>query len=223
MGRKRYAALFLAALMVLALTACGADKDKDKEKEGGMTIAPAQLTEEESALVNLLGVDLGTYRIFDFQVEGAKSFQIDSYELVGNDWNPVNIGQSTFEPEGTGRIALRFGKMTEGVLIRYQGADGHGGSGFSMLAQPDETGLTFATSALDGPAAVELDAEIPLVLQVASSKGEFSTYGVGYFGMPRELAKNGYEHVYAITVMFSQKPISQLSQDAPSAEPAPET
>lgn len=47
MRAKRYISLFLGLLMALSLTACGADKDKDKEGGNGMTIAPAQLTEEE--------------------------------------------------------------------------------------------------------------------------------------------------------------------------------
>ena len=59
------------------------------------------------------------------------------------------------------------------------------------------------------------------MLQVATAKSEFTTYEVDYFGMPRELAKHGYEHVYAVTVMFSEKTVAQLDQDAPTSEPSP--
>ena len=55
-------------------------------------------------------------------------------------------------------------------------------------------------------------------------------YPVDYFGMPRELAKHDYEHVYAVTVVFSAKSVGDLSRDVPSAapdeppaEPSPET
>ena len=60
------------------------------------------------------------------------------------------------------------------------------------------------------------------IFQIATTQNEFVTYDVDYFGMPRELAKGGYEHVYAITVTFSaSEPSQQL--DEPSAQPSPES
>ena len=41
--------------------------------------------------------------------------------------------------------------------------------------------------------------------------------------MPREYAKHGYEHVYAVTVMFSGKTVYELVDNAanPTASPEP--
>ena len=217
MRTKRYLSLLLAVLMGLTLTACGAGKDK--KKDAAMTIAPTQLSEEEAALMELLDIDPAAYRIFDFDVSGAKSVRLRAYELVDGAWNCVV--HSAYETVGgEGRIALTFGKMTEGVRMAHRDGAGLGAQEFTMEAG-DAAGMTFATSALADSAKIELDGEIPLVLQVATSKSEFSTCGVEYFGMPRELVKRGYEHIYAITVTFSAKAASE-PLDAPSAPPSAE-
>lgn len=233
MGRKQIAALVLAALMALGLSGCGADdsKDKDKDKDAAMTIAPAQLSEEEQNLARLLALGMESYHIFEFQVSGAQSFQFNTYELVDGDWSRIQGGGGAVLDAESGRIALTFGKITDGVRLALQREDGRF-TATSYQPEPgdDVSGMTFATSALDGTQTIELEQEIPLVLQVATAKNEVRMYQVDYFGMPRELAKHDYEHVYAITVVFSAKSVGDLSQDVPSAapdepsaEPSPET
>lgn len=223
MRTKRYISLLLAAVMVFTLTACG-KKDEDKETEDGMTIQPAQLTEEETALTELLAIEMGNYRMFDFQLKedsGVQSVQLTTYELTDGDWKVIAQERGALT-DSEGRIALTFGKMTDGVKAAVQSASGTGTNSYTPTPEDDVSGMAFATSKLSGPASIEFDQEIPLVLQVATSKSEFTTYDVDYFGMPRELAKHGYEHVYAITVTFSQKPASDLPQGAPSSEPSAE-
>lgn len=218
MRTKRYISLLLAALMAFTLAACGARDGEAEETGSGMTIAPAQLSQEETALLELLDVGTDAQRIFDYQVEGAKSVRLRAYELAGNEWNCVVHG-AVEAANGEGRVALTFGKMAEGVRMAYSDGSGIYSREFTMEAG-DISGITFATSALTGQTPIELDKEIPLVLQIGTSQGEFSTYSVDYFDMPRELAKHGYEHVYAITVTFSAQAASELL-DAPSAEPSP--
>lgn len=221
MRTKRYISLLLAALMVLTLTACGADKDKNKEDEGGMTIAPAQLTEEETALTELLDLEMKAYRIFDFRVSGAKSIKLSAYELVDNDWSSVhtaNIDLGTSTSDGAGRVALMFGRMNDGVNVRFQHEHGGGGTRFVMPGG-EEASLFYATSTLTATTDVELEQEIPLAIQIATTQTEINSYDVQYFRMPRELAKTGYEHVYAITVTFRASSVSDNSQSAP-AEPS---
>lgn len=222
MGTKRLTALLLAAaLAALALTGCAAQKKTEQEDDGAMTISPAQLSGEETALLELMNVGLDAQRIFDFQVEGAKSAWLRAYELVGNDWNCVVQG-AVEAVDGTGRVALTFGKMAEGVRMAYSDGSGIYSREFTMEAG-DISGIAFATSALTGPVPIELDREIPLVLQIGTSQGEFSTYSVDYFAMPRELAKHGYEHVYAITVTFSGSDMSASPPDGGASAPAEPT
>lgn len=216
MRTKRHISLLLAAVMLLALTACGADGKNGKK--AAMTIAPVQLTEEESDLMELLDIDPAAYRIFDFDVGGAQSVRLRAYELVDGEWDCVVHGAHG-ATDGGGRIALTFGKMTDGGRMACK--DGSGVFSQDFVMEPGDTsGMAFATSTLSGSVSVKLDEEIPLVLQIATSKSEFSTYGVEYFGMPRELVKGGFERVYAITVTFSSKAASEPIS-APSAESSP--
>ena len=90
-----------------------------------------------------------------------------------------------------------------------------------MAAGDDAAAVTFATSTLTESAKIELDQEIPLAVQIATTKNEIRSYEVGYFHMPREYAKHGYEHVYAITVTFSAGAASEPLPEASPAQPSP--
>ena len=223
MRTKQYAALFLAAALALSLAGCGMNEDKNKNKGGAMTIQPAQLSQEETDLLDLLAIQADNYRIFDFQLKensGVQSMSLTVYELAEGDWKVIAQSQKAFtDPEG--RIALTVGKVTDGMTTAVQSASGGGSNTYTPIPKDDVSGMAFATSKLSEPAAIELNQEIPLMLQVATAKSEFTTYDVDYFGMPRELAKHGYEHVYAITVAFSEKTSAQLDQAPSAAEPSP--
>lgn len=47
--------------------------------------------------------------------------------------------------------------------------------------------------------------------QITKDKNEVHSYVVDYFFQPEEYEKYDYEYVYAITVLFSQKPVSELA------------
>lgn len=220
MRAKRYISLFLAAVTLLALPACGAKKDKDKDKEGAMTIQPAQFSEEEQNLADLLALDLESYHIFAFEAKGAKTLRFNTYELAGGDWRRIQGGGGAELSAEAGRIALTFGKMTDGVRLAFQ-TEGQIMS-TSIWPEPadDVSAMTVTTSMLGESKAIAPEEEIPLAVQIITSKNEIRSYDVQYFGMPREYAKHGYEHVYAVTVTFSAGSVSGNSQDAPSAAPA---
>lgn len=234
--RKRQAtALLLAALMALGLTGCKTEKDGPKTESTDMTVRPLELTQEETALTELLGLEMINYHLFDFQLgedSGIQSMRLTAYELVGGNWADVS---STVCPvsDASGRIALTFGKMTDRVTMAEQSASGTGSTSFIPATEDDVSGMTCATSLLTSAAGIELDQEIPLAVQIITAKGQITSYDVQYFGMPREYAKHEYEHVYAIAVLFSQKPVNELARDnapgipqdpagEPPAEPAPE-
>lgn len=233
MRKRQLAALALAALMVLGLTGCGTDKDKKEDEGGTMSLQPAELTPEEAALVELLDIGMNSHRMFDFQLgeeSGVKSVVLRAYELENGEWHELSTQAQPFS-DPSGRVALTFGKMPEGVKISLQSQSGTSTGSFVPAVEGDPSAMTYATSALTGPSAIEFDEEIPMTLQIATSKSEFSTYSVDYFGMPRELAKHDYDHVYAITVTFSQRSVTDIVQsvapgipeEEPSAEPSPET
>ena len=75
----------------------------------------------------------------------------------------------------------------------------------------DITGMGYATSVLSDKQEIVYDQEIPLVIQIITSKNEVHSYVVDYFFQPEEYENYDYEYVYAITVLFSQKPVSELA------------
>ena len=213
MRRKRCLALLLGAVMALSLCAC-AGKDPD------MSIQPAQLTEEENRLLELLNVGMEQYRIFDFTVSNkVQSIQINTYELQNGMWEVLVGGGGHAFTDPKGRLALSFGKLTEGLGTALQGESCNDAVSYTLPPQEDGASMSYATSTLSRGIPVAYDQEIPLVIQVATTKSEIHSYDVDYFNRPEEYAKLGYEHVYAITVLFSQEPLDGQSGTADSAPP----
>lgn len=169
MRTKRCVSLLLAAALALSLAGCGANGDNSKGKGGAMTIAPAQLSQEEQALADLLALGMEAYHIFDFQVEGAKSIHLRAYELADGEWNCAEHGVLE-AAGGAGRVALTFGKMTEGVRMACKDASGVYSSEVTMAAGDDAASMTFATSTLTESAKIELDQEIPLAVRLPPRK-----------------------------------------------------
>lgn len=206
---KRCLALLLGAAAVLVLCSCAANTPD-------MSIQPAQLTQAESNLAKLLDVGLEPFRIFDFTVsDKVQSIQINTYELVDGQWEVVvgGGGQSFSDPKG--RVALSFGKLTEGVRVAFQGETSSGATSYTINPEEDVSAMTCATSSLARSVPVAYEEEVPLVIQVVTTRNEIRSYDVEYFNKPEEYGKLGYEHVYAITVLFSQRPVSELSAGAP--------
>lgn len=220
---KRYCALLLAAVIALALCGCRAAPTGG----GAKTIAPAQLTAEEEALATLLDVEMDSYRIFDFvsgsgrekEGEGVQSVQLTLYELSEGEWAVKAQSRRAFS-DAKGRIALSFGKITDGVNMSVQSENVMENMTLDKITQSGTASMSYTTSVLTESADMELDKETPLAIQIVTSKNDIQSYGVQYFEMPREYAKHGYEHVYAITVMFSEKTVYEL---ADSAAPEGET
>lgn len=217
---KRYCSLLLAVLLALSAAACGVTG------HAAMSVRPAQLSAEEEALAKLLDVNMDSYRIFDFQTgekgnSGVQSVQVTLYELEGDGWTVKARSRQAFS-DAVGRLALSFGKITEGVHLTVQSENVFESLSLDMEPQDDTSSMSCTTSILTDSAVAELDRETPLVIQIVTSKNDITSYGVQYFDMPREYVRHGYEHVYAVTLMFSQKTVDGPadSADGPSASPA---
>ena len=221
MRLKRYCSLFLAVLLVLSAAGCGVTG------HAAMSVYPAQLSAEEEALAKLLDVNMDAYRIFDFQMEegkknsGVQSVQVTLYELEGGAWTVKARSQRAFD-QALGRLALSFGKIAEGVHIAVQSENFFDSMSLDMERSDDTSSMSYTTSMLTESAMMDMDKETPLAIQIVTSKNDITSYGVQYFDMPREYAKHDYEHVYAVTLMFSQKTVYELadSADNPPASPA---
>ena len=192
---KRIWALLLGVVLSVSLTAC-AENNLDQ-----MYIEEAQLTEEEKNIAELLGLNQ-EYRLYDFSLDDTvKSMQINTYELIDGEWHIV----------AEGRLALGFDNLADGLRIAIQSEHNNGSTSYFKESENDITGMGYATSVLSDKQEIVYDQEIPLVIQIITSKNEVHSYVVDYFFQPEEYEKYDYEYVYAITVLFSQKPVSELA------------
>lgn len=199
-------AKFLAMLMLLALALSGCSA----EAAPAMYIEPAQLTEEEEAVAKLLGADMDQH-LFDVVLDGAaKKVSIRTYELVDGQWEMFSGGGGLALKEGSkeGRIALGFQDLRKSL----REAVSFGSDFFAVTHNapeenpPEDLGRT--TSFLANRTEIVYDREIPVAVQINTAKNEVSSYDPEYFFQPEKYEKLGYEHVYALTVTFSQEPLS---------------
>lgn len=196
----------LALLALLALLAgCSA------EAAPSMYIEPAKLDEKEEAVAKLLGADTDQH-LFDVVLDGtAKKVSVNTYELEDGEWKLVTGGGGMALKEGVkeGRMAFGFedlrGEYREAVQF---GKDFTAVKYGSPDALDDPEGMGRATSLLSDRTEIVYEKEIPLAIQINTTKNEVRSYDPEYFFQPEEYEKFGYEHVYALTVTFSQEPLS---------------
>lgn len=202
---KRSLAVLLVLVAALGLCGCGG-KTGDT-----MYIEPAQLTEKEKDIADLLGLDT-KQRIFDFSVDDTvQSVSIHAYQLIDGAWTLGFGGGGLAFADPEGRIALGFDDLTEGLRVAVQ-SESTGDLTAYEKEKGDEqngAGLGRGTTVLSGRKEVVYEKEIPLVIQVLTAKNEIVLDDVmECFEHPEEYGKYGYEFVYAITIQFSQKPLS---------------
>lgn len=200
---KRVITCMLVLSLALLLCACGG------EQKPAMYIEPAQLTEEETDIVNLLGINQGQ-RIFDFKVdETVQVMNISVYELVDGQWDAFIGGHgSRVFTDSKGRIALTFDHLGDGIREALQSENYSGSTAMDIIRDPDPEGTSWATSLLSHQEEIRYEEEIPLAIQVVTTKNEIRSFDTSYFFHPEEYEQYGYDHVYAVTVLFSQKPLS---------------
>lgn len=204
---KKLMVIVLAIVGMLSMAGC-ADKEKNEKK---MYIETAQLTEEEEEIASLLGLNT-EQRIYDFTLdESVQSIQVNTYRLMDGEWKLEAGGGGQAFSDTTGRIALGFERLDEGNRIAIQGEHTDGSTEYKSERNEDLNEIgSFATSVLSGKAEVVYEKEIPLAVQIITSKNEVVSYQVDYFHSPEEYEKLGYEGVFAITVRFSQKTVAEL-------------
>ena len=200
---KRIFSIFALFVLLASLVACG-----NPEKP---YIEPARLSEEEEAIAGLLGLD-AEQRIYDFVLDGTvKSMEFSVYQLKDAAWEPISDGARIFEDE-KGRIAVGFDKIAEGFRLAVQ-SESHGGADtFVSGEEHDFADMAVYTTVMDGRREIVYDEEIPLAVQIITAKNEVRSYDPEIFSDPQFCAEGGYEHVYAVTIRFSQKTVSETEQ-----------
>lgn len=203
---KKLISIFISVLFLLSLTAC-----VDKNKVSGLYIEKAQLTEQEENIAKLLGLN-DSQRIYDFKVDDTiKSVQINTYELKDGEWKIISGGGGNAFEDTEGRIALTFDNIAEGLRVAWQSEHEGGSNSYATELTEELKNMGRATSIMTERKEIIYEKEIPLAIQISTTKNEINSYNVEYFEKPEEYQKNSYEHVYAITIRFSQKTVNELS------------
>lgn len=201
---KKILALF--ALLAL-LAGCSA------EAAPAMYIEPAELDEKEEAVAKLLGADTDQH-LFDVVLDGtAKKVSVNTYELVDGAWELLTGGGGLALEENDTTLRMAFGfddlRGEYREAIQFGSGDFHAvkyGPAEKFEERNSALGRTIAY--LSNRTEIVYDREIPLAVQINTAKNEVRSYDPEYFFQPEEYEKFGYEHVYALTVTFSQEPLS---------------
>ena len=198
--------LIIIGILALGLTMIGFGTQYVKEP---MTISQAQLTNQESQIVSLVDVES---MIFDFTADrDAKTVSFACYKLdeAGN-WRIHNGWQNYPVTQARGRIAVSYEDIDTGMRVAVQTGDstyaGENNSSVSGVPTDSEEGMGSATS-YGGPDKIEYEKEIPLVMQVFTTKDEINSCDVALFDQPEEFVKQGYSAVYVVVAKFSKKEI----------------
>jgi len=204
---KKWIALFLMITGVICMVGCS----DTPETANKMYIEPAQLTEEEEQIAALLGLNTKQC-IFDFVLDDTvQSIQVNTYRLMDGEWKLETGGGGQAFSDAKGRIALGFERLDESIRIAIQSEHTGGSTEYKSERNKDLEEIdASATSFLSQETEITYEEEIPLALQVITSKNEIVSYTVDYFNSPEEYEKLGYEGVFAITIRFSQKTVAEL-------------
>lgn len=195
--------IIITLFFLLTLGAC-----TNKIESPKMYIQPAKLTETEKNLLELIGFD-SKINLYDFKLDGTnKSIQIKTYELIDGEWKPTLTNTTQVFEHTNGRIILSF-QLNETSRIAVQSDDGVSSSEFTPAAD-EESSSSVLTSKLFEQTEFVYDEEIPLFVQVHSNSDTTTSYHLDFDDLASAYAKEDYEHVYAVTVLFSQKEVSEL-------------
>ena len=206
---KKLIVALLVMIGIISMIGCSAtSKTADK-----MYIEPAQLTEEEEKIAALLGLDT-QQKIYDFVLdETVQSIQVNTYRLMDGEWKLEAGGGGQAFSDVEGRIAFSFERLDKGLRTAIQSEHTDGSTEFKNESNGDLNEIgSFATSVLSEKTEFVYEEEIPLAVQIITSKNEVVSYQVDYFNSPEEYEKFGYEGVFAITIRFSQKTVAELDE-----------
>ncbi|MBE6025012.1 MAG: hypothetical protein E7231_17875 [Cellulosilyticum sp.] len=213
MKRLKIRRIILALAVLFSVSGCTVKETKNSSKEGHenkIFIQKAKLNDTEQSIIDLLGVD-SHYVIYDFKVDHqVKAIQVNTYELRDGKWEIVAGKGGKHFTDSSGRIAFSFENIGEGYRTAIQSENTNGSNTYIIEVSEEDKNMGRMTSYLENKEIIEYEKEIPLVMQTLTHKNEVVSCNVEDFYEPSEYSQYGYEHVYAITIKFSQKTVSEL-------------
>lgn len=202
--RKFFLAIIISTVLII-VTSCNSHDNTYMKME------KHNLTQEEKEILEIMSLEdlSNSFHIFDFEVDDKVNYvTINTYELnEEGEWQLLsgNGGQKLYDK--CGRVALDFDVIGNGIKTIIQSDNSTNSNQYTSLVSINNEGISIANSFLDKDTTIVYEKEIPIIVQVISNKNGVSNYNVGHFFQPREYFKLDYEHIYAVTIMFSQNEI----------------
>lgn len=181
----------LAALLLTCSFACA---------EG--FVAPAELSEDESNLLSLVGLDFGV-NIYDFEApEGTKAVLLTLWELQNGGWEVMNEFSIALEEDCTaGRFALISEECLGADLFASIWTEISAGSGTAGDASSlDLWSMSISTDSLYEKTSAVLDTKVPLMIQFLCEHEEMTYAELPLYHTPEAIEHT--DHAYAVTAAF---------------------
>lgn len=168
--------------------------------DDNMFVSKGKLSNDELSTAEFLGVEEELY-IIDYNVNDTiKSLTVNLYELIDKQWEVMSISTQELI-NNSARIAFSFDNL--GLEYKYM-VEEDGTMHYKNSEPFNFESTAIATSYLTEKTAIEIDKEIPLIIQVHSLKDNVSSYipALGFFETHKYAIQDD-EKVYAITIVFN--------------------
>ncbi|WP_232696628.1 hypothetical protein [Brevibacillus daliensis] len=198
---KKLMKAFFCVLMILVLSACSQEKISIPSSE----IAPIELTENEKALLDLVGFDESNISIFEYTGDDqlkSVTFWLEAYH------NGVKEDLVTSNEliERQGKIAIKVDTTDKFEwMITIQDKKGSSRSTYNLDGQKPSTkeqDFSMSSTKLAERVEIKPDQEIVLAVHILETGNSVSVYSPQYYVESPETLKE-YDHIYLLKCKFS--------------------
>lgn len=142
---------------------------------------------------------------YDFRMDdGVKSVVMEIWELEDGQWTDLGVGRIGASLQ-EGQFSLSFNDLPKGVTYFVDGASYtytvDKDFAVDFVPAPDNGLYTTMLSQLQE---ITYETPIPVALQIYTTNQNPQFIGTHFFHQPEKLASEGHDHVYALTLTFSQ-------------------
>lgn len=192
---KKFISIVFIMMIFPALIGCN-----KVSQPKAMQIQSLETTKEESDILNLLCNNLD-YKIYEYKInDKIKTVTIKYYKL-NNEGKWDNLNNLIDNKPSSGKLSISKSRVNEQMEFSLQKEDG-----ITETTAPEITSnekFTSSAIAWNESSNIELEKEIPLMVEVRTNSDSIEGIDINNFNEP-EKVKN-YENVFAATVTFSEK------------------
>ena len=142
---------------------------------------------------------------YDFRMDDTlKSVVMEVWELKDGQWTDLGGGRIAATLQ-EGQFALAFNDLPKGITYSVEGAS------YTYTVNKDfATGFAsdadsrLYTTMLTQLKEITYETPIPVAMQIYTTSQNPEYIGVDFFHQPEKLVSEGHDHVYAVTLAFSQ-------------------